>query len=72
MLPCEFEAAVGGCGALSFVVTESLDTSPQLVGVGGGEEALYPPPAGLLGPFNAIPQVGAGSAEQGNVPQPEG
>lgn len=59
-------------GALAFAVGEGLDFSPHLVRVVISEEALYPPPIGLLGLFDASPQVGSGSALQGNVPQPEG
>lgn len=69
---CEFQAAVEGWGALAFAVGEVLDFSPHLMRVVISEEALYPPLIGLLGLFDASPEVGSGSALQGNVPQPEG
>lgn len=41
-LLCNFEAAVGGWGALAFTVREGLDASLHLAEVVACEEALYP------------------------------
>lgn len=56
VLLCEFEAAVGGWGVLSFVVSESLDTSPHLAGGLLSVRSL----SGLLGLFDALTQIGFG------------
>lgn len=53
-LPCEFEAAVSGWGALAIVVGEGLDTCPHMV-------SFFV--VGLFGLFDA-PQVGSGGSPQ--------
>lgn len=63
---------MGGWGTLVFEVGEGSYASPHLVGLVVCEEALYPPSLGLLGLFDAAPQVYSDSTVQKTVFQPEG